>query len=299
MKRFKEKTLLIVVLLVISIISKGQQLKPEGFFLSDTIKLGEVVPFTLSFKYPKEYNVIFPDSTYDFSPFEFDRKQYFTTESDSIISFDSAVYYLSTFELDTVQKLELPVFVVEDGDSTTLFTNPDSLFLYHVVQSIPDSVALKESSFYRKIQSEFNYPYLIIGVLILAFISVIVIVFFGKDIKKRYDLYRLKKTHQRYVEKVHLLIDKAGQDIQKESEVILSEWKKYLEKLEEQPYTKLTTREIIRYHPQESLKNTLKSLDRVIYGGAREEKIVDQYRILLDYSIDSYHQKTDKIRYGK
>jgi hypothetical protein len=43
---------------------------PRGKFLEDSIRIGEPVRFILSFKYPMDFEVIFPDFLYDFSPFE-------------------------------------------------------------------------------------------------------------------------------------------------------------------------------------------------------------------------------------
>ena len=95
----------------------AQQLVPKGLFLSDSIKIGEEVIYSLSIEYPRGSNLIFPDSLYDFSPFEYIKKTEFFTKSDSVKSFDSVIYYLSTFEIDPVQKLTLPVFLISAGDS--------------------------------------------------------------------------------------------------------------------------------------------------------------------------------------
>lgn len=87
--------------------ASGQELKPIGFFLKDSVKIGESVPYSLSYKDRKNRPVIFPDSLFNFSPFELLKKEYFDTQSDDINSIDSAVYYLATFEIDTVQSLSI------------------------------------------------------------------------------------------------------------------------------------------------------------------------------------------------
>jgi len=298
-RRYVFSKILIFVMLLMPFLVEGQQIKPQGYFLLDSFKLGQQLPYTLSIKYPGNLDVIFPDSTYDFAPFEFVNKDYFETRTDSTYAIDSVVYYLTTFEIDTIQSLQLPIFVVSEGDSTPIYANPDSLIFDQVVASIPDSVALKESSFYRKISTQFNYPYLGIGIFLLLVIVAGVVIFFGKNIQRRYLLYKLKKNHGKFLDRFYQLIDDTTQNIQQKSEIVLLEWKNYLEKLENAPYTKWTTKEIIARHPNDSLKTSLKSIDRTIYGGYSQKKIQDNYRVLLDYSIDTYHQKIDSIRYGK
>ena len=128
-------------ILFASVISVAQDIAPLSSFQKDTIAIGETVPFSVSIAYPMEYDIIFPDSLYDFSPFELENKEYFLTKSDSVNSYDSIVFYLSTFEIDTIQYLQVPVYLVNEFDSTQLTTALDSIILRDVVTEIPDSVA--------------------------------------------------------------------------------------------------------------------------------------------------------------
>jgi hypothetical protein len=41
---------------------------PEGFFHTDSIKLGELVNFSFYYRHPTSEEVILPDSTYNFCP---------------------------------------------------------------------------------------------------------------------------------------------------------------------------------------------------------------------------------------
>lgn len=285
--------------LILSLLVQGQELRPEGYFLADSIKIGEVVPYSLSIKYPKEIEVIFPDSSYNFAPFELDHKEFFPTRSDSLLSIDSVVYYLTTFEIEKVQELALPVFILRENDSTAILANPDSLYLQELITQIPDSVALKDSSFYRQVTRAFNYPYLIIGLSVLGVVALAIFIFFGKTIKKKIQLYRLKKAHGKYLEKFdQMKVSLNGNQVE-QVEIILNEWKSYLEKLEKVPYTKLTTKEIIVQHPNNSLSNSLKTIDRIIYGGAHDTQLGQKINHLLDYSIDRYHRKVEEIKYAK
>ena len=158
------------------------------------------MPFIFSYSDRKNRPVIFPDSLYNFAPFELVDKAYFDTKSDSIVSIDSAVYYLSTFEIDTVQYLTLPVFVMLGEDSLSVYSNQDSIILNQVVLQMPDSINLEENAFYRPVGLQFNYPYWIVALVTLGVLVLIVLFVYGKAIRKKIQLYRLKKKLETFLQ---------------------------------------------------------------------------------------------------
>lgn len=276
--------------------SHGQELKPQGGFLQDSVKVGEQIVYALSFRHTNQ-EVIFPDSNYNYYPFTFVNKEYFTTRSIGNYAIDSAVYYLTTFEIDTVQPLGLPVFVLTNGDSSAIFAARDTVFFQETVKAIPDSIALKDSSFYRDVPTAINYPYILIGVGILVLVAAIIIIFFGKQIKRRWRHYKLKKEHKQFVEKVNGLIGQMNGNPSEQAGLVLAEWKKYLEMLEKKPFTKLTTKEIAKMNPDERLENALKSLDRSLYGKIYDDNIKDWLYYLLDYSYERYKIRMEEVKY--
>ncbi len=289
-------TSLILLVFMIGSVS-GQELKPIGFFLKDSVKIGESVPFTLSYKDRKNRPVIFPDSLYDFSPFELLRKEYFDTQSDSINSIDSAVYHLATFEIDTVQRLSLPVFLYTGNDSLQLYSLRDSIILDQVVTQMPDSVDLAETSAYMPISLEFNYPYWVIGLIILGVAALIVMLVWGNQIQKRIKLYRLNKQLLKFKEQFDIEIEQLNSDTTKiKIESVLKFWKGYMERLEKVPYTKLTTKEIVLVQKSASLEETLKSIDKNIYSPIEVTALQNDFEFLKDYSEDRYNHVTEMIK---
>src|SRR6187551_2288953 len=121
----------------------AQDVKVRSGFFSDSVKIGEPSGFYLSATYPTHANILFPDSTFDFAPFEFERKKYFATETNDGRSYDSVVYYLSTFELDKIQTLSLPIFQLNPQDCTAFESNTDSVRLMLAATDIPDTVSLQ------------------------------------------------------------------------------------------------------------------------------------------------------------
>lgn len=293
------RKLLASLILLVFIVgaSSAQELKPYGFFLKDSVKIGESVPYSLSYKDRKNRPVIFPDSLFDFSPFELLDKEYFDTQSDSINSIDSAVYHLATFEIDTVQKLSLPVFLYTGNDSLELYSMMDSIVLNQVVTQMPDSVNLAETSAYMPLSLEFNYPYWVIGLIVLGIIAIIVLVVWGKAIQKRIKLYRLNKQLIKFKEQFDLEIDELNSDTTKHKiESVLKFWKGYMEKLERVPYTKLTTKEIVLVQKSSSLEETLKSIDKNIYSPIEVTALQNDFEFLKDYSEDRYNHVTEGIK---
>jgi hypothetical protein len=305
------------VFLVFSFSVIAQDVSINGSFLRDTIKIGEEVPYSLSVLYPRALNIIFPDSTHDFQLFEYHSRDYYQTKSDSFqlfeyhnreyfqtisdssLSFDSVVYYLSTFEIDTVQYLQLPIYIQQEEDCIAVYTSPDSINLFHIIQEMPDSVKLKENTSFFKISDRFNYPVFLLILGFLLLLTLAGLLFFGKRLSRWIRIMLMRRIHKRFVNKFYLKLgalrdSKAGID----PEEILGDWKKYMEKLEREPYTKLTTKELIGLHADQRLKDNLRSIDRYIYGNIKERPLHEHFEKLLEYSIERYEVRLKELRDG-
>ncbi|MEJ0033038.1 MAG: hypothetical protein WDO15_23020 [Bacteroidota bacterium] len=70
-------------------------------------------------------------------------------------------------------------------------------------------------------------------------------------------------------------------------------WKKYMERLEEQPYTKYSTKEIVHMLNEGGLSTALRSIDRMVYGGVvSTPEAFDQLR---EVSRSHYSEKIKKV----
>ncbi len=287
------------ILLLTGFGGKSQQLIPEGWFLVDSIKIGEPVPYSLSINYPIAFEVIFPDSNFNYTPFEFVRKEYFASKSDSLSVKDSVVYHITTFEIDPVQSVSIPVFMISNGDSTSIYPEVDSIYLQEMVPVMPDSVALKEDVAFLNVSSTFNYPYLLIGIATSLFVLAIVYFVFGKKIKQRIQLYRLEQAYRKFSTD----FDQMFGDLRKSGDHTITEkllilWKKYMEKLENRPYTKLTSREIASLSDAGKFSETLKSIDKSIYGKTAIDIVYKNFEQLEDITGERYQRKIGHVRNG-
>lgn len=286
-----------IVLLSTAAATFAQEIKPRGYFSKDSLQIGEHLDFTVIVEYPRGMELLFPDSSFDYRPFEFLQKSYSSTVSDNFISNDSVVYTLTSFELDSIQSLSLPVFVITAGDSTRIESNSDQVYLQQVITESIDSLSVQETVDYQQVSKAFNYPYLLIALGVLVVLAGLVAIFFGKEIKRRYKLHLMRKGHLKFLEKFKLLQEQ-GLESSDQAEALLGYWKWYLERLEGMPYTKLTTREIVTFDHNEELNETLKSLDSNIYGEFKKGDIGHLAIRLKEFGIDRFAKKIEEVKHA-
>ena len=274
--------------------------KVHGQFLTDSIKIGKPFPYTLSASYPSNQNILFPDSTYDFKPFEFSAKKYFPTNTVNGISHDSVIYYFNSFEIDSIQWLRLPVFLINDADSTAVWAKVDSVWLQQLVNIATDSIEaanlpLKINTFYEPVAWLFNYPVAsIIGAIVLAVLIVLWIIF-GKRIRLYFHIRSLRKTFHKYLESYSQSLDSLKENYTiAQAEKTLTIWKKYLEDLEGKPITKYTSKEILRISEHQKLNPVLNTVDRMIYGGIPPTSF-DAYYELKSHAEDCFYKKIESL----
>jgi hypothetical protein len=285
--------------IVFALTALGQKITPKGHILADSMKIGEAFEYALSIQYPKHSEVIFPDSTFDYSPYEFYGKRYFPTRQDSVFAYDSVVYSLASFEIDPVQVVQLPVFMLHGADSVEVLPLPDSIVLQQMVTHVPDSLNLRENVSFHKVPLAFNYPYLMIGSVVLVVLLVGIYLIFGKSIRKKIQLYRLRKEYEKFSAAFDKGISKLKKDQQAQLiEEVLVVWKQYMEKLEDRPFTKYTTREILKSGYGEALKDVLSNIDKAIYGHYDSDAMHKNFEKLEDFTEDRYKLRLREVTNG-
>jgi hypothetical protein len=282
---------------------KAQEVTITSGFLKDSVQIGESVAYYLTATYPRSLTVLFPDSTFAFTPFEFNKKQFYPTQTNEAYSYDSVLYHLSTFEVDKIQYLSLPVYVVSVRDCTAFIPNPDSVSLIELVTNPPpDSISaqnleLRTNTLYERVFSRFNYIILsiVIGILIVA--AIVVWVIFGKRIITHFKLKRLQKNYQKFIETFSGHVQQLTANFSREkTEIAVPLWKKYLEQLEQKPYTKLTSRETMRIEADEQLGTALQRIDRAIYGN--ESAVLEPLQNLKKFAEERFYKKMEAIKHG-
>jgi hypothetical protein len=280
---------------------QAQEVHPGGRFLVDSLKVGMPVPYSLAVKYPRGQRVLFPDSTHSFAPFEWDRMKYYPTRSDDLFSYDSAVYFLSTFEVDSAQWLRLPIYVVKGRDSLAYYTIADTVFLIHTVHSLPDSVeisqlAFREDTVYRKIPLRFNYiVFYAWFVGVLAGGTLLLLIFWGPA-KRYWTLYKLRSAHVRFQQQFQQL---RSQIPEEGVEPLVVYWKTYAQHLTGIGFTTLTTRELAQDREAVRYQESLRTMDRIMYGGAPVEEMNQILDFLAAGAEAMANQKQEEVKNGR
>lgn len=297
---FRRSITTVLFVLMGSSFSWGQTVNVRGGFLFDSVRVGDEVRFYLSAQYPRTEQVLFPDSSFNYAPFEFREKEYFETITTDTLSYDSVVYYLTAFEVDRLQHLQLPVFQVNAQDCTRYLSNADTIRLQQLIAALPDSLTkdlpIRATIGYEQVSPQVNFPLIIIVVGLLVMIAAIVWVVFGSQIQQYYKLKRMKRAHADFIMAFNRYVQERETISPPETEAAVSTWKKYMEQLNAKPYTKLTTRETLRLEKDEQLGRTLRTLDAAIYGSSREVK--DSLEQLRGFADQRFNKKMEEVKHG-
>lgn len=294
--------MVMALVLLVSVGSMAQGVRVHGYLKQDSAAIGEIIPYILTASYPRDRQVVFPDSTYAFAPFEFHSRQYFPTQTTGDTSYDSAVYFLTTFEIDSVQPVRLPVYLIQARDSMAFYATTDSLRLNFRVTIPLDSVSvqqlpLKANTMYQRVRWLFNYPFLLAGVVALIIALLVSWLIFGKRIRKYFALRRMRRAYQNFQERYVRVVETIGVNgTPRVAEDALVLWKRYMEELEHYPFTKSTSREILKRYSNNLLGTALRTIDRAIYGGYDASR--DPFVYLQTYSREQFEKREAELRNG-
>ncbi|BDC98469.1 hypothetical protein [Persicobacter psychrovividus] len=280
----------LLLLLICHFGAMAQNVKLDGYFMQDSTKVGEDLAYILTAKYPETLNILFPDSLNNFHPFEYNRREVFPTKTTAGISTDSVVYHLSTFETDSLQTLVMPVYLIQEKDSLTLFAPASDIFFAPTVLQLPDSLKMRANVAYTPVDYPFNYPYWFAGLGIFLALLIIGFLIFGSGIRQQFKIKKLQRQHSKFLNNFDSLTSSNQQA------ELSAHWKSYVETIDGRPFSKLTTKEIAKVISDQEAVNALKLLDRNIYGAQSAEIEVSQYDHLRQFAIETFEEKLNKIK---
>jgi hypothetical protein len=255
-------------LLLFSLPLTAQQVQVNGYFMQDSARLGERVGFVLKASYPQASQLIFPDSTHDFSPFVFLEKKTFITSTSEGLTQDSAVYFLSNFSLEPSAYLSLPVFELNRYDSISYFTPAAELVLKLTLDSIPEELVFLENNVYQPLEKPFNWFVFstLIGGILLGLVLIFLI--FADRIKRLFRKNREKLRWIQFERKWKKLAEQLQKHPTQElADEVVGLWKGYLESLTSQPFQEWTSSETAAALDDKEVFIALRSIDMIIYAG--------------------------------
>ncbi len=268
------KLYIFVLAILAPVLVVAQQVQvPVGKFGTDTVKLGEPLTYSLVYHHPAVQEVILPDSGYTFAPFEFVGKTFYPTVTKQGTSTDSVIYTLRTFEVYPVQQLALPVLILQGDDTTAVYAKAQAVVLKQLVQQVPEPTQLKSQTQLMAVEKRFNWPVLLLWVVVGAVLLSLIWFIFGRAILTKYKLYRLRQDHVYFASRYRSHVDRFVKTTAPASiEKAVSLWKNYLTKLERSAINSFTTKEIVEFYLNDEEVNTaLRILDKAIYGNLQSD----------------------------
>jgi hypothetical protein len=275
------------LLSVIVITSYAQSQLPKGSFLQDSVQVGHVISFSFSYLHPAEATVFFPDTAYNFSPFELVKRDIFPTSTDESGSLDSVIYFLKTFTIEPHLTLSLPIFLISEADSNVSFSNVDTVQITQLIAKEALDAGIPETDFSTiKTKKPFDYWTYAKYLLLITAAWGSIYLLFGNYIYRRYRLLIYRKRHRDFVAKFKRYIKDSDTSQNVNQALIL--WKKHLQDLEDVPFTTLTTKEIVEAIPNERLGEALRTMDMNIYGEVQSSQMIFAMSKLLDIANERY-----------
>ncbi len=295
-----KKNIILFLLLFPCLLSaqiKDSLMSIKGQFLSDSLQIGVPVQFVFSIKHQAKTQILLPDSTYNFFPFELKKRTYFTTKTEKNISVDSVVYDLVSFEIQPKLYLKLPIWLSPEKDSShVIWSKPDSISLQQLVKNEFNN-ELKANILYQEWDDYFNYPYWIAGFVVLILIVLLIWSLLGKRIIKAYTMFQFNTRHSIFLSEFGRLTNriKTRQSLD-DIEKAITIWKKHLEQIENKPYSSYTSKEINQQLTDSKLVDALKNIDRAVYGQEISEIINEDFLVLRTLSVNRFEMRKEQLR---
>ncbi|MDR7132697.1 hypothetical protein J2X69_005071 [Algoriphagus sp. 4150] len=293
------KTLKTILFLLIPLLGNAQQITVDGYFMQDSAKLGERVGYVLKATYPQSTQIIFPDSTFDFSPLVLLEKKTFISHTQDKVTQDSTIYYLSNFSLDPSSYLTLPVYELARYDSVVHYPLEAELKLKLTLDSIPEVLVFQENNVYQPLEKSFNW--IIIGIILGGILLSLGVFYFlfADRIKKYWKERREKKRWAQFEKKwkTQTTLLTENPSIESADEVI-GLWKGYMESITKLPVKEWTSSEIGERMDNPEIFKALRAIDLIIYAG-KSSKSEEATAFLLEVAREKYGEKQTKITHER
>ena len=285
-----------IVILIFIFSSKlfSQEINYQIYFLEKDIKIGDSIKLVSIINYPKEIELIQPDSSFQFFPFSFVKKENFESQLNERIISDSSLYILRSFEIDSIQSIRLNSFILNGKDCLEISSNYDTVYFKSLVNNTDQKVK-KNMSFNEILLIINTYKLLLYSIVFICLILAVYLLFRKKIIA----YFRKRKVLKSYA-----LFNKDFEKIKKQFktnadknnlEKIILIWKRYIEKLTSIPYSSMTIKEIIDFFDNENLIKSLKYIDEMIYSDKLIEMDKFSFKYLLDYADSKTKELIKKI----
>ena len=281
--KFNYRLLLFTLFLFLSLNLTAQ--KPRAVFFSDSIEIGSEIKLSMTYLHSGSSDIVFPDSSYDFSPFQYVSTEYFETQTVNGKSLDSVIYTLVTFEWE--RDLSIAPFVKNLNSGQRIYADTATVLLKSLVNPFSKN-PLQTKDVYT-VKKEFNVPKLTYFFLSFLIVGLFIFLLLGEWIKRKFYLWKYDQHYQSFVDG----FKKKSQNPReiKNIQTALTDWKVYMEWLTKTPVSTMSTSEIEELYENERLESALKMFDTAIFGNVISDQIPFAFHILQDFALKKYRDE--------
>ncbi len=278
--------------------SFSQEIEYNVYFEKDSVKIGDSIILVSILQYPSNIELVQPDSSFSYNSFEFISKSAYSSIKKSNLLYDSTLYFLRTFSLDSIQKISLRAIILNTPDSLQITSNLDSIYLISQVKDLSSSTI--DNTIYNRIKNIFNsQKYILILISITVFLLVLYLVF-RKRIKKYFLIKNLKTQFLKFNKQFEILNNNYQKNNGKiELEKLILFWKRYFEKLTTYPFSSSTTTEISQFYKDKDIIKLLNEIDKFLYSNVSELIEIKKISVLKDKASLITEEKINLIKSGK
>ena len=294
------KYLILSLLIVQSIYSlNAQKIEYKGYFIKENKTIGDTIYFISTINYPKNIEIIQPDSSNDYKTFEYIDKLIFPSLKIEDRVLDSTIYLLRTFNTDTIQSLKLSSYIINNNDSLKITSTEDDLIISNQIKKIDQSLKVKYNTILSKINKLINYKYVTYIIAIILLIIGLTYILFGKRIVIFFKIHRLKKAFKSFETKFHKqqMIYKKEKS-KSEVEKVLVIWKVFMEFISNKTYLSSTTKEIKKFNSNKKIISSLKEFDKNIYSPNKNILESKDINNLFNEAKHNFNVKLKNIKNG-
>ena len=294
------KYLILSLLILQSIYSlNAQKIEYKGYFIKENKTIGDTIYFISTINYPKNIEIIQPDSSNDFKTFEYIDKLIFPSLKIEDRVLDSTIYLLRTFNTDTIQSLKLSSYIINNSDSLKITSTEDNLIISNQIKKIDESLKVKYNTILSKINKLINYKYVTYIIAIILLIIGLTYILFGKKIVIFFKIHRLKKAFKSFetkFQKQQMIYKK--EKSKNEIEKLLVIWKVFMEFISNKTYLSSTTKEIEKFNSNKKIISSLKEFDKNIYSPNKNILESKDINNLFNEAKHNFNVKLKNIKNG-
>ena len=277
----------------------AQKIEYKGYFIKENKTIGDTIYFISTINYPKNIEIIQPDSSNNYKTFEYIDKLIFPSLKIEDRILDSTIYLLRTFNTDTIQSLKLSSYIINNNDSLKITSTEDNLIISNQIQKIDQSLKVKYNTILSKINKLINYKYVTYIIAVILLIIGLTYILFGKKIIIFFKIHRLKKAFKSFenkFEKQKIIYKK--EKSKNEIEKLLIIWKVFMEFISNKTYLSSTTKEIKKFNNNKKIITSLKEFDKNIYSPNKNILESKDINNLLYEAKHNFNVKLKKIKNG-